>query len=1156
MVCRSGISPHSRSTGSGTFCLVAALLLLPALLAAQTPRTRRILATADTVRIDTLSLVPGSWRFSRTDGKRLPDSLFTVDWVRSLLIRKQTEPSVNDSIRVDYQVFPVDFSRVYYHKASGFNRISAPVYRPPGSRYDRESLERLSEGSLRSNGSLSRGVAVGNNRDASLTSNLNLQLDGKLSRDYRIEASLSDANIPVQPDGTTQQIQEFDKVYMRIYNQRNEIMGGDFDIRPLTGYFLQMNKRVQGGRFTTTIPVSGGKGSFRTSTGAAVVKGKYAFNRIQGIEGNLGPYLLTGANGENYIQVIAGSEKVYLDGKPLTRGEDADYTIDYNSAEIRFTPRILITKDKRITAEFEYTERSYSRFLVYNENRWNGSNGSWYLNLYSESDARNQPLLQDLTDYDKSVLAAAGDNAALASVSSLRESLFRSDRVFYKVVDTLVNGVRYDSVLVQSFNPDSARFEATFSFVGAGQGDYEPAPSTANGRVFQWVAPDGGRHSGSWAPVTRLVMPQSKQVVSAGTRQRLGSRMDLEMETALTRSDQNTFSKIDDANNTGIGVMARLNRKDPLRRDSSLTIRSFLNYRFAGARFNPVERYRSVEFERDWNVAGNMTGQRENYLESGVALTGSDSLQAGYRAEYLKLGNGYSGLRQNTSGNIRISRWEANWTGSYLRSGDDFRNTAFLRHALSFRRTFGKVSLEGSEQAEDNRWRDPSADSLLTGSQAFQEFSLQAAAHDGQRQPWMIRLGERTDRLPTAGSMALDTRALDAESWVDLSKNPAIPFRAGFHFRTLSGGTDTLSAADQTGNTLTGRIDNRWQAWKGLVKSRTFFEMGSGFDRKIEYSYLEVAAGQGYYTWKDYNSDGVKQLNEFETAWFSDQASYIRVSRPGTGFVPTLVNRFNQVFTIQPKKGFASRFSSQLAYRIDKKTGREDYLFLINPFTVNPTDQRLINLTSQLRHSLAFNRPGQKFSAEWILQQQSARTTLINGADGRKSGSSSLMLRYTINPSWQLNSTSDLSRKQSVSEFFHDRNYLLVSKSQNLKAECILGGKFRIGLDWELRSENDRTNGSALLSNQLESALTLQVPGKGQISLTTSYVYIRFDGQADSPAGYTMLRGFTDGGNGVARLAVRYKLGKYLVLEGNYEGRLASGFKPVHNAQLQLRAVF
>ncbi|MCX6225570.1 MAG: hypothetical protein NTV01_12605 [Bacteroidia bacterium] len=1138
-----------------TIILTCTLSLEPCALFSQSIRTKNLAAGTDTLRIDTLSLVPGSWKIFKPDNLRLADSLYTVDWVKSILIFKPGILAKPDSIRVDYEIYPLNLNKVYLHKTPEFNRIDPPVYRLQPGPEARESFDRISEGSLRSSGSLSRGVAMGNTRDASLTSNLNLQLDGKLNKDYRIEATLSDANIPIQPEGNTQQIQEFDKVFLRIFSTRNEILAGDFDIRPVTGYFLQMNKRVQGARFTTEIPVKSGSSSFRTSTGAAVVKGKYARNHIQGSEGNQGPYMLTGSGGENYIQIIAGSEKIFIDGQPLMRGEEADYTIDYNTAEVRFTPKILITKDKRIVAEFEYTERSYSRFLFFNENRWTTKKGSWYLNIFSENDAKNQPLLQDLTDANKQLLASIGDNSNLARVSAIRESLFRNDRVFYKVADTTVNGIRYDSILIQSFNPESAKYEAGFSFVGAGNGNYEPVQSAANGRVFRWIAPENSTLKGSYEPVAKLVMPQSKQVISAGTQQTLGSRMLLDMEWSVTRNDRNTFSSLDDGNNTGIGLKTNLSRKDYLKNDSSLLLNSFVNYRFIGKLFDPVERFREVEFERDWNLGTNGVSQQENFVESGFNLTGKDSLQASYRLEYLDLRNNFSGFRQFTNGRLRGKKWETSWSGSYLLSSDNYRNTSFFRHTLRYRREVGRVKLEVSENAENNRWKKPVNDTLLANSQAFQEFRLEAFQKAGDRQPWMVRISERTDKIPLAGRLVAATRAWDAESWVDISKNQALPFRAGFHLRSLQADSGSLATAE-TGRTATGRIENRWQAWKGFLRSQTFFEVGSGYDRKPDYSYLEVAAGQGYYTWNDYNNNGIKELNEFETAFFKDQATFIRIFRLGTEFIPTLVNRFNQVFTIQPKKGIASRFTSQLAYRIDKKTARGDYLFLVNPFTNDINDQRLINLNSQLRHSLSFNRAGPKFNADLVTQKQSTRTTQLNGADGKETWSNSLLLRYRFHPAWQLNSSSDWSRKESVSGFFNARNYILVSQSQLLQIECQAGSNFRIGVDWEFRSEKNKTDGGSLLSNRLESVLTAQIPEKGQISLSVQYVYVKFDGQADSPSGYAMLRGFGNGHNGVAQLSARYKLGKNLVLEGVYEGRIVRGGKAVHNAQLQVRAVF
>ena len=71
-------------------------------------------------------------------------------------------------------------------------------------------------------------------------------------------------------------------------------------------------------------------------------RGKFHTMAFRGEDQNQGPYRLTGKDGGRRIMITAGSEKVWLNGNRLNRGESADYTIVYGQSELTFTPRHLI----------------------------------------------------------------------------------------------------------------------------------------------------------------------------------------------------------------------------------------------------------------------------------------------------------------------------------------------------------------------------------------------------------------------------------------------------------------------------------------------------------------------------------------------------------------------------------------------------------------------------------------------------------------------------------------------------------------------------------------------------------------------------------------------------------------------------------------------
>ncbi|MBK6497146.1 MAG: hypothetical protein IPG00_02850 [Saprospiraceae bacterium] len=69
-----------------------------------------------------------------------------------------------------------------------------------------------------------------------------MQLIGDLGNGLKVVAAISDENLPIQAQGNTQQLQEFDKVFIQVSKGKSSVTAGDYELRRPNSYFMNYFK--------------------------------------------------------------------------------------------------------------------------------------------------------------------------------------------------------------------------------------------------------------------------------------------------------------------------------------------------------------------------------------------------------------------------------------------------------------------------------------------------------------------------------------------------------------------------------------------------------------------------------------------------------------------------------------------------------------------------------------------------------------------------------------------------------------------------------------------------------------------------------------------------------------------------------------------------
>ena len=459
-----------------------------------------------------------------------------------------------------------------------------------------------------------------------------------------------------------------------------------------------------------------------------------------------------------------------------------------------------------------------------------------------------------------------------------------------------------------------------------------------------------------------------------------------------------------------------------------------------------------------------------------------------------------------------------------------------------------------------------------TDTLSFNAFSFDIATFYLKSTPsnlyYSLTYFTRADRSPIHNEFLLQNRShnIELRSTVAQWHNQSFAITGAYRKLVVNDTSVIRIRPEETG---LGRLEWNGTALKQVFTGNAIYEGGSGQEQKRSYTYVEVPAGQGLYTWNDYNGDGIQGANEFEIALYPDQKRFIRVLTPTNDYVKVNYVSLNLSLGIEPgyywksKEGlnrfkkFISKISTLLSLQIANRLLGSEGTKAYNPFLQVLNNDAIISTSNAISQSIYYNRSSAVWGLDYSLLYTAGKQLLTYGIEGSDSRQHLYKVRWSVTPFIMLNLSGRHGARTYKSALEDGRSYDLKLYAGEPSVSILYKSVWRTTatVRYEERLNQPLFGGEKAKIQSIELDTRYSKPTTGVISLGGSYAQIDYHGIPNKPITFTILDALQPGANFLWQANWERRVGKGIEIQLQYNGRKPGDRNIIHTGTMSIRAI-